>query len=163
MVLVRRIAVLVAMGCVPAAALAQADTLPVPGRVLRVELPDARHEGRIVAYQADTVVLDTAKAATDTVVVKIPRSVVSMADLHTGVSLRPYVVSGAASGGILGFFVAGFLQDDNEYAWGRREWQRFLASTGFVAAGAMLGAFVGSIMAPDRWVRINIQPYPTGR
>jgi hypothetical protein len=163
MVLVQRIAVLVALGTVSVAAHAQADTLPVPGRVLRVELPDARHEGRIVAYQADTVVLDTAKAATDSVLVKIPRTAVSMADLHTGVSLRPYVVSGAASGGILGYFTAGFLQEDNEYAWGRREWQRFLVSTGVVAAGAVIGGVVGSIMAPDRWVRINIQPYPTGR
>ena len=161
--MIRGVVLLIALGSVPAGAHAQADTLPVPGRVLRVELANVRHEGRIVAYQADTVVLDTAKTATDTVLVKIPRTAPSIAQLHTGVSLKPYVVTGAAGGGTVGFFVSGFLMEDNEYAWGRRDWQRFVVSTSFVAAGALLGGAVAAVMAPDRWVRVNIQPYPTGR
>ena len=158
-----RIVLLLALASVPASVRAQADTLPQPGRVLRVTLPNVRHEGRIIAYQADTVVLDTAKAAADTVLLKIPRTAVPLAHLHTGVELKPYLATGAAGGGVLAYFVSELIQEDNGYAWGRREWQRFLVSTAFVAAGSVIGGAVGGIMAPDRWVQINIQPYPTGR
>jgi len=141
---------------------AQADTLPRAGRLLRVEVSGAELLGRIVEYQPDTVVLDTASSR-DTVLVRIPRAAVSLAHLHTGASLRPSVATGAVGGALVAFVVSQSLMESNEYGWGRSQGTRFLTAAGVVVGGAVLGGLVGAVLAPDRWVRVNIQPYPTGR
>ena len=153
---------LYAVVVVPTTLRAQADTVPRPGRLLRVETGAAELRGRIVEYQADTVVLDTAQS-NDTVLVRIPRTAVALAHLHTGASLRPSVATGAVGGAIVAFVVSQSLLESNEYGWGRSQGQRFLTATGVVAAGALLGGLVGAWFAPDRWVRVDIRPYPTGR
>ncbi|HYC51875.1 MAG TPA: hypothetical protein VEB19_12255 [Gemmatimonadaceae bacterium] len=160
----RRATLLLVMATLfPADVIAQLDTVPAPNRRLRVTLPHARLDGRIVRYTTDTIILDTARAITDTVVVRIPRLAVSVAHLHTGVSLRPRIASSAMAGGLVAFLVAGVVQEDNEYAWGRRAWQRFLVASAFVVGGGVLGGAVGAWLAPDRWVKVDVRPYPTGR
>ena len=147
---------------VPTTLRAQVDTVPRPGRLLRVETRAAELRGRIVEYQPDTVVLDTAQS-NDTVLVRIPRTAVALAHLHTGASLRPSVATGAVGGAIVAFVVSQSTLESNEYGWGRSQGQRFLTATGVVVAGALLGGLVGAWFAPDRWVRVDIRPYPTGR
>lgn len=141
---------------------AQSDTIPRPGRLLRVETGTAELRGRIVEYQPDTVVLDTAQS-NDTVLVRIPRAAVALAHLHTGASLRPSVTTGAMGGALVALIVSQSTLESNEYGWGQSQGQRFLTASGVVVAGALLGGLVGAWFAPDRWVRVDIRPYPTGR
>lgn len=157
-----RLLLLCAAIVTPGTAWAQVDTLPRPGRLLRVETGEGELRGRIVDYQPDTVVLDTARS-TDTVLVRIPRTAVSVARIHTGASLRPSVMTGAMGGALVALIVSQSTLEANEYGWGRSSGQRFLTATGVVVAGALLGGLVGAWFAPDRWVRVDIRPYPTGR
>ena len=147
----------------PAALLAQADTVPAPNRRMQVTVPSAFYDGRVVQYTPDAIVLDTAQSPTDTVLVTIPRTAVSLARLHTGVSVRPHIASFAVGGAVLTFIAASVALETNGYAWGEETWQRFLTTSGLVVAGATAGGLLGWVLAPPRWVRVDVRPYPTGR
>lgn len=136
------------------------DTLPAPGRVMRVNvtLPRAAfYEGRVLRYTEDSLILRVASApgARDTTVVPIPRRAVSLARIGTGVQLEPYVWTGAISAAFLStVFVSGILLDRGGLT--RRQYAVRSAVIG--VAGGVLGGLLAWRSAPPRWLRVDVRP-----
>lgn len=161
----RALILLVAVAVLASSADAQNfDTLPAPGRLMRVNVAIPRaafYEGRVLAYTQDTLVLKVAgtSGSGDTTTVPIPRRAVSLAHISTGVDVAPYVWTGAIGAGFLStVFVAGILLDGG----GLTRGQYAMRAAAIGAAGAVVGGLLGLRSAPPRWLRVDVRPHVQG-